>query len=148
MATLLVFISALAGTVLLGSTLGPAQTLPPGSLATVVKEAKWQKRVLLLCAPTPNDSELRQQKQLLGPVKADLNSRDLLVREVIWSQLPAADQRYLSRELGVGSSTFQVVLIGKDGGVKRRETQALPPAQLFSTIDAMPMRRQEMKRPR
>lgn len=148
MTNLLLLISSVAGALLLGSTLGPAQTLPPTPLATLVKEAKWQKRVLLLCAPTPDDAELRQQKQLLGPVKADLDSRDLLVREVIWSQLSGADRRYLSRELGVGGTAFQVVLLGKDGGVKRRETQALPPARLFSAIDAMPMRRQEIKRPR
>ncbi|WP_139925940.1 DUF4174 domain-containing protein [Hymenobacter sp. DG01] len=147
MTTFLSLISGVAGALLLGSTLGPAQILPPTPLSTLVKEAKWQKRVLLLCAPTPDDAELRQQKQLLGPVKADLNTRDLLVREVVWSQLPAADQRYLSQKLGVGGTAFQAVLIGKDGGVKRRETKALPPAQLFATIDAMPMRQQEMKRP-
>lgn len=148
MTTLLSLASVVAGVLLLGNTLRSAQTLPPASLSTLVKESKWQKRVLLLCAPTPDDAELRRQQQLLGPVKADLNTRDLLVREVIWSQLSAADQRYLRHGLGVGGPAFQVVLIGKDGGVKRRETKALPPAQLFSTIDAMPMRQQEMKRPR
>lgn len=37
------------------------------------------------------------------------------------------------------------VLIGKDGGVKRRWTDQLSITDLFQTIDAMPMRRFEMR---
>ncbi|RSK45749.1 DUF4174 domain-containing protein [Hymenobacter perfusus] len=123
-----------------------AQTAPATSLATTLKASKWQKRVLLLCAPNADNADLRRQQQLLGPVRAQLNTRDLLVREVLTSQLPPADQRYAREQLKVPASGFVVLLIGKDGGVKRRETSPLPPAQLFSTIDAMPMRQQEMRR--
>ena len=38
----------------------------------------------------------------------------------------------------------EVVLVGKDGGVKSRGP-ALDPAALFGEIDRMPMRRQEMR---
>ncbi|SHK59370.1 DUF4174 domain-containing protein [Hymenobacter psychrotolerans] len=115
------------------------------SVAALLKASKWQKRVLLLCAPSPNDADLRRQQQLLGPVRAGLDSRDLVVREVIFSQLSTPDQQVLARQLGVAGSGFTVVLVGKDGGVKRRETRPVPPATLFSTIDTMPMRRQEMQ---
>jgi len=40
----------------------------------------------------------------------------------------------------------EFVLIGKDGGVKKRWMRTLPLAELFQTIDAMPMRRSEMRR--
>lgn len=123
-----------------------AQKAPATSLAATIKDSKWQKRVLLLCAPTADNADLRRQQQLLGPARAELNTRDLLVREVLTSQLPPADQRYAREQLKVPANGFVVILIGKDGGVKRRETSPLPPAQLFSTIDAMPMRRQEMRR--
>lgn len=46
----------------------------------------------------------------------------------------------------IPDDAFGVVLIGKDGGTKlvvKRE--ALTNAQLFETIDAMPMRKREMK---
>jgi Domain of unknown function (DUF4174) len=123
-----------------------AQTPRPASLAATVQGSKWQQRVVLLCAPTPENADLRRQLQLLEPVGAELEARDMLVRAVVFSQLPAADQRYARERLHVSGKGFVLLLIGKDGGVKRRETAPLPPAQLFSTIDAMPMRRQEMRR--
>ena len=41
---------------------------------------------------------------------------------------------------------FEVVLVGKDGGVKERRTEALNPDELWAIIDAMPMRIDEMRR--
>lgn len=123
-----------------------AQAQTSASLAATLRANKWQKRVLLLCAPTPDDADLVRQRQLLGPARAQLNSRDLLVREIIFNQLSTTDTRYLRERLSVEPSRFTVLLIGKDGGVKRRETTPLPTVQLFSTIDAMPMRQQEMRR--
>lgn len=40
---------------------------------------------------------------------------------------------------------FEFVLIGKDMGVKKRWARQLPQGELFQLIDAMPMRRYEMK---
>jgi hypothetical protein len=37
------------------------------------------------------------------------------------------------------------VLIGKDGGEKLRRTTPLSPEELFAIVDAMPMRRAEMR---
>ena len=44
------------------------------------------------------------------------------------------------------ASRFAVALIGKDGGVKFRAERPVRAQELFALIDAMPMRRQEMKR--
>ncbi len=71
----------------------------------------------------------------------------MLVRVLVGSELSATDTRYLTQRLGVAPGGFAVLLLGKDGGVKRRETQPVVPASLFSTIDAMPMRQQETRRP-
>ena len=122
-----------------------AKQATPTSLAALLKASRWQKRVLLLCAPTADDAALRRQQELLAPARTGLAERDLLVQEVVMTKLAAADQRYLTQRFGVQTGTFTVVLIGKDGGVKRRETQPTPPNNLFSTIDAMPMRQQEMR---
>lgn len=124
----------------------PAQTTPKAtSVAALLKASRWQKRVLLLYAPTAADLELRQQRELLRAAAPELEARQLLVRELIGSALPAADARYLTQQLGVAPGGFAVLLIGKDGGVKTRATQPLAPARLFATIDAMPMRQQEMR---
>lgn len=121
-----------------------AQTAPAASLASTVKAARWRQRVLLICAPTATDAQLRQQRALLQPARAGLAERDLLVRELPWASLPEADRHYL-RQLGGSSGAFRVLLIGKDGGVKRRDKAPVAPQTLFGTIDQMPMRRQEMK---
>ncbi|WP_182888403.1 DUF4174 domain-containing protein [Hymenobacter rubripertinctus] len=128
---------------------GPAQaqTAPAASLASRVKAARWRQRVLLICAPTATDARLLKQRALLQPARAGLTERDLLVRELPWASLPAADRNYL-RQLGGSPDAFRVLLLGKDGGVKRRDTAPVAPAALFATIDGMFMRRQEMKRVR
>ncbi len=43
-------------------------------------------------------------------------------------------------------STFAVLLIGKDGGVKLRSGRPFALHALFDAIDAMPMRQDEMRR--
>ena len=42
------------------------------------------------------------------------------------------------------TSDFSVLLIGKDGGVKRRSTEVLDAWEFFDQIDTMPMRQREM----
>jgi len=44
----------------------------------------------------------------------------------------------------VQAGTFQVLLIGKDGGVKLRSSGPVSMKDLFGLIDSMPMRQQEM----
>lgn len=133
---------------LLVTTLASAVSArPPGSLAALLKASRWQKRVLLLCAPDASSAELLRQQQLLAPERTGLAERDIVVRTfVLNTQLPAADAALLREKLGVASKGFTVLLIGKDGGVKRRETQPVSAASLFATIDGMPMRREEMRR--
>ncbi len=48
--------------------------------------------------------------------------------------------------MGIQANPFTAVLIGKDGGVKEKSSRPIPPADLFGTVDKMPMRRQEMRR--
>ena len=72
-------------------------------------------------------------------------ARDLQVVEVLYNQLSPADRQCWTQQLGQALVGFRVVLVGKDGGVKRVETQPLAPASLFGTVDKMPMRRQEMR---
>ncbi|WP_022822463.1 DUF4174 domain-containing protein [Hymenobacter norwichensis] len=118
----------------------------PTSLATLLKTSRWQKRVLLLCAPTSTDAALLRQRQLLSAARPQLDARDLLVHEVLLDNLSAADKNYVTETLRTSGASFTVLLIGKDGGVKRRETEPVMPVSLFKTIDVMPMRQQEMKK--
>jgi hypothetical protein len=133
-------------TYVVSQNLVASQTAGSPSLAQTLRQSHWQKRVLLIGAPTASQPDFQRQKQLLADAAAQLKERDFLVLELPYDKLSAADQQYWQKELNQSLTKFAVVLIGKDGGVKRTSAQPLSPADLFNTVDKMPMRRQEMKR--
>jgi hypothetical protein len=85
------------------------------------------QRILLIAAPSLNDDAYRTQAALLLPALAGLNERDFVV------------------QIQFSTKSFSVVLIGKDGGEKLRRATPLSPEELFAIVDAMPMRRAEMR---
>ena len=52
----------------------------------------------------------------------------------------------VAKKYGVDPRTFAVVLIGKDGHDAFRAARPVKPEALYGVIDAMPMRRAEVKR--
>ncbi|MEL6747685.1 MAG: DUF4174 domain-containing protein, partial [Pseudomonadota bacterium] len=52
----------------------------------------------------------------------------------------------LRQTFGVDSDEMLALLVGKDGGVKRRAHLPVRLETLFEVIDSMPMRREEMRR--
>lgn len=130
-----------------GFALGSLAQTPAAkpTLSTRIKAQRWQKRVVVLCAPTADAAELQQQKARLTAAKAQLQERDMLVLEAIETELTIPEKQYVRQTLGVAPGSFAVVLIGKDGGVKRNDAKPIDPTVLFKTIDTMPMRRQEMR---
>ena len=106
-------------------------------------------RLLVVFSPSASDPRLvRQERAIRGETRA-MRERDL-VKIVV---LPHAaspeglDPIALRRRYHVRADDFRVLLIGKDGGVKR--TSAVPVAMrgIFAQIDTMPMRREEVKKP-
>jgi len=126
----------------------PALAAPPAAtpgMAQALRAARWQRRLLLLGAPTASQAAFQRQKALLAAATKGLAERDFQVVEVCYDQLSPADRQCWVQQLGQPLAGFRLLLIGKDGGVKRTETQPLAPAELFGTVDKMPMRRQEMR---
>lgn len=99
-------------------------------------------RVLVLSAPDAADAQLKAQRAALGPVRGGVDERDLVVLEAVGSNPEA---RALRTALGLPDDSFRAVLVGKDGGAKLTAAAPIPPQRLFATIDAMPMRRSEMR---
>jgi hypothetical protein len=123
-----------------------AQTPPTKlSLPDQVKAQRWQKRVVILYAPTAESAELQQQKASIAAAETQVKDRDILVIEAIEADLSTSEKQYVRQTLGLTAGRFAVVLLGKDGGVKRKETKPINPKSLFETIDTMPMRRQELR---
>jgi len=112
----------------------------------MLRASKWQKRLVLLCTPTADNAEYKQQKSLLAQDAKAVQERDIQVVDLVANQLSAADKEHLGQQLKVSLDQFTVLLIGKDGGVKLRQTEPLITQRLFGTIDTMPMRQQEMRK--
>ncbi len=104
--------------------------------------SRWTSRVLVVSAPGPDDPGLRAQRAALGSVRGGLAERDLKVIEAIGHGAEAATLR---RRFNLPEDAFRAVLVGKDGGAKLTASEPIPPQTLFATIDAMPMRRDEMR---
>jgi hypothetical protein len=114
---------------------------------------KWQNRLLLVFAPSVDNHSYQQQMQLFNQYQNGFTDRDLVLVQVL-----ATDKSYANGQLidessavklrnrfGVDKENFQVILVGKDGGVKRQDTKPVKATAIFQQIDAMPMRQQEMR---
>lgn len=86
-----------------------------------------EQRILRITAPSAENETYRAQAALLLPAWSGLLERDFVI------------------ECHFEAKAFAVTLIGKDGGEKLRRSTPLTPAELFAIVDAMPMRRAEMK---
>lgn len=128
---------------------GMLATSPPASAAA---SYKWTHRPLYVFA-APGTPALAAQRRIVAESRAGMSERDMVVvwvvGDAVTSELgqgPAASAASLRRRFGVGPREFRAVLVGKDGGAKISQGFPLDAARAFATIDAMPMRRQEMRR--
>ncbi|UZK69909.1 DUF4174 domain-containing protein [Sphingomonas sp. S1-29] len=129
------------------------EALFPLGIAAAVQAApasldslQWERRVLIVFAPSRDDSDLASQRRLLD--KRAMAERDLHVIEVVGDSVSGVrdDAGRLRQRYGVSEREFQAVLLGKDGGLKLRRADPIAMALLSDTIDAMPMRRAEAAR--
>lgn len=105
--------------------------------AQKLADYRWENRIILIFGENQNEQLLTQQKEVFSAEKKGLEERDLKV----FVNPEAKEMQKLRRETG-----FEVILIGKDGGVKKRKTELMTTEELFGIIDSMPMRRSEMRR--
>ena len=122
--------------------LGTAILMAGAASAGTLDGYRNRARVLVLSAPDVGDAHLRAQRAALGSARASVAERDLVVLEAVGS---GAEARTLRARLGLPADSFRAVLIGKDGGAKLTAETPIAPQVLFATIDAMPMRRTEMR---
>ncbi|MCC5669889.1 DUF4174 domain-containing protein [Nostoc sp. CHAB 5784] len=66
-------------------------------------------------------------------------------RQPAWGTVLRPSLGICDKRFGVDKENFRIILVGKDGGVKRQDTTPVQPTAIFKQIDAMPMRQQEMQ---
>lgn len=122
-------------------------------VSITLSEFQWQNRLLLLFAPGQDDAAYQDQLEQFSAEQAGFVERDLLVFELLadgnsrWDgqAIALSDVNTLRAQFDIGPEDFAVVLVGKDGTEKRRDTQPMDPQIIFLEIDAMPMRQREMR---
>ncbi len=134
-------IAVLLATWLAAATHAAAQ--PDDPLAAL----RWQRRIVLVFAPTVDDARLQRQQALIAALGPAAQERDLLQMVVVAGSTiggpQALDPNVLRRRYAVGAADFRVLLLGKDGGVKLRSETAVDGCALIALIEAMPMRQRE-----
>lgn len=118
-----------------------------------LSDRRWQHRIVLIFAPSEREPAYQQQMQQWKAHSEGIHDRDLKLVEVLGIGESRVDGQpiaplsadRLRQQFGVTPEEFAVVLVGKDGTEKQREQAPVDPTVLFRTIDAMPMRQQEMR---
>jgi hypothetical protein len=124
-----------------------------GWAATPLPTFQGKSRVLVVSARSTNDPALVRQNEWLQAAEPGLRDRDVVVVRIVGSAVDGPgdlklDARRLREALGLDVAKFGVALVGKDGSEALRQSEPITMPSLFGAIDAMPMRRQEMKQPR
>lgn len=96
-------------------------------------------RQLLILKNEANQHLAERQLDLLEKAGRGVKERDIKI--TVADREDALYKKYIT-----DTSGFTVLLIGKDGSEKHRTNKLLTVDELFGIIDAMPMRKSEMKK--
>ena len=110
-----------------------------------------KNRVLVVFASSPQDAAYQEQTRLWQGEKAGFEDRQIVVTPVFAGAKGAPPKVQepllpLMKKYGIGPDDFAVVLIGKDGHDAYRAAKPTAAPAIYAVIDAMPMRRTEVKR--
>ena len=118
----------------------------------LMMQLAWKHRVLLVFSPNNDNGYALIQNNNLANVEDGLDERDMLVLKMAPGEHITINQvKYLAASAGfykryqVNEDQFRVILVGKDGSIKLEHNQPLTSEEIFTLIDAMPLRRFEMQ---
>ena len=117
------------------------------------RDYRWKNRLLIVAADSEMNPMVQHFRYETAGAGAEIADRDLLVCELYTKGTSRIGAMYLEPSLVqhlraalvIGDEPFTLVLIGKDGTEKFRSTKDVALSEIFAIIDAMPMRRQEMR---
>ena len=110
---------------------------------------QWKNRIVLVFSGDQTEGAL--QIEALKEFEDECLDRDLLLLGVgddvvTPSYNEKLDAQILRSRFDIKDGEFHLLLIGKDGGVKLKQTSFTEPKVIFSLIDSMPMRQWEMRK--
>ena len=106
--------------------------------ADPLDDARGKARPVVVLSDSRDDPRVAKQIQALDGTGPELTNRNIQVLQEARPNGP------LHQKLGVEKKGFAVVLVGKDGQVKKMWRDPVDPKKIFTIIDSMPMRQKEM----
>ena len=116
--------------------------------APALDALRGRSRVVLVFAPAADDARLRHQVAELRRLLSQADTRDLHLVTVAGERVEGAADAgpALRARFHVVEGGYRTFLLGKDGHAAVRSTSPIPAEEIARTVDAMPMRREEMRR--
>ena len=114
---------------------------------------RWNNRIVLVFGTAATDVAVMQQRAWLDQQARGIDARHVVVGYIFEhgpsvvgeEAMSPEDAATLREQFDIRSGTFNFVLVGKDGGVKRSANEPVAADDLFALIDAMPIRQREMR---
>ena len=118
-----------------------------------LSQFQWKNRLLFLFAPNRSHPLFDVLQKSIANQQAEVADRDLVIFEILESGTSRMDTgdldpqtvQSLRDKFDVRPGRFTVILVGKDGGIKLSRQDQTRLEDIFALIDAMPMRREEMR---
>ena len=141
-------------TVTVMSTLISLNGAASGENNVELSDYLWKKRPLLLFSPSPDSPVYRSVSDNLSAHFDQIVDRHMVIIEVFENGMIRIDGKSDSRHSAASlrqrfsaeEGGLTAILVGKDGGLKLRQNGRLELSEIFSLIDTMPMRQQEMRK--
>ncbi len=117
-------------------------------MAQELADFQWKNRVLLLVDSDVNSENIEQQIAVFKNATEAFEERDLVYFIITPKGVYSSEKKPI--KLG-GIDTYQknnfkgLILLGKDGGIKLKESFVVSTETIIALIDSMPMRRSEKK---
>lgn len=120
------------------------------SYAQDISQHLWKNRVILILSE--DNTAFERQMLAFKTNEKGMNERGLIVYHLKPDEyqqvMPKSDVQKstnLFKKYKQANVSFEVILIGLDGGIKLRQKDFLSCEKLFGTIDSMPMRSTEIR---
>ena len=107
--------------------------------AESLKDYLWKNRIIITFSNTKSNPDRLSLKKHVNEFQCEFKARDLIHIDLIQG---SDDYEFLSKKFSISNTKFKLLILGKDGEVKL-ESANPSLVEVFTLIDAMPMRQRE-----
>jgi len=118
----------------------------------------WKNRILIIKTVDAESEKYKEQITAFKNSREEFIDRKLILYKIVNHNFTLTNYKNsslnysgkVSRKLAESmlnkNENFEIILIGLDGGIKLQQTEILTKQDLFSIIDSMPMRSNEIRK--